>query len=258
MSGASGWLEVAPGYFQIAVAGVNCFLIRRDEGLTLIDAGLPGTRGPLHAVLRHLGARPRDIDALGLTHGHFDHVGMAREIRGRGTPVLVHSRDAALAKHPYRYRPAVPRVPYLLSHPGGLPIISRMALKGALMVRGVEALGRVYHGHPVDAPGAPIALWTPGHTAGHCAYFFADDGILISGDALVTLDPYTGETGPQIVARAATADGEEALRALGVLAETSASLVLPGHGTAYPEGIISAVARADESAQPALAGQGAR
>ena len=244
MKGTSGWSEVAPGYFQISVAGVNCFLVRRDDGLTLIDAGLPRTRRVLRDVLARLGAQAGDIDALVLTHGHFDHVGMAREIRGTGTPVLVHSRDAELARHPYQYRPAAPRVPYLLNHPGGIPIIGRMALNGALMVRGVEAMGRVYHGHPVDAPGAPIALWTPGHTAGHCAYLFADDGVLISGDALVTLDPYTGETGPQIVAQAATADGDEAMDALKVLADTSASLVLPGHGAAYVDGVISAVADA--------------
>jgi len=244
MVSVSRWTEIAPGYFQLTVAAVNCYLVRRDDGLTLIDAGLPRTRGMLRDLLSHLGAEMADIDALLLTHGHFDHVGMARELQDSGAPVLVHAADVGLARHPYRYRPAAPRIPYLLSHPAGIPLIARMAMNGALAVRGVEAHGRVVDGQPVDAPGAPIALWTPGHTAGHCAYLFADDGILISGDALVTLDPYTGETGPQIVARAATANSDEALDALGVLAETSASLVLPGHGDVYRDGVDSAVAEA--------------
>lgn len=244
MNTTKSWTEVAPGYFRLCVADVNCYLVRSSDGLTLFDAGLPGTRPVLRSLLRHLGATESDIDAVVLTHGHFDHVGMAKKLRGEGADVLVHPRDAHLARHPYSYRPATPRVPYLLSHPRGIPVISRMAMKGALGVRGVEALGRVFDGHPVDAPGAPVTLWTPGHTGGHCAYLFADDGVLISGDALVTLDPYTGEKGPQIVARAATSNSDEAMRSLDVLAATDAALVLPGHGDEYRGGAREAAAGA--------------
>ncbi|MDF2509897.1 MAG: Zn-dependent hydrolase [Microbacterium sp.] len=233
MSAMRSITEVAPDFFRLCVADANCYLVRTAGGLTLVDAGLPATRGVLRSLLTHLGAREADIDAVVLTHGHFDHVGVARHIRAEGARVLVHSRDAQLARHPYSYRPATPRVPYLLSHPRGLPTITRMALAGALGVRGVEAIGRVHHGHPVDVPGSPVALWTPGHTGGHCAYFFEEAGVLLTGDALVTLDPYTGEEGPQIVASAATADTDEAIRSLDVLAETSAELILPGHGRSF-------------------------
>jgi hypothetical protein len=37
---------------------------------------------------------------------------------------------------------------------------------------------------------------------------------VIAGDAIVTFDPYTGRSGPRIVARAATADAELALASL--------------------------------------------
>ncbi|MEV7608850.1 MBL fold metallo-hydrolase [Microbacterium sp. NPDC089320] len=236
--------EVAPGFFCVSVAEVNCYLIKTTDGLTLVDAGLPGSRRPLRALLRHLGAGESDIDAVILTHGHFDHVGVAASMRAQGAEVLVHSADARLARHPYSYRPASPRVPYLLSHPRGIPVIANMAAHGALGVRGVDALGRIHHGQRIAAPGSPTALWTPGHTDGHCAVFFEDQGIMLSGDALVTLDPYTGETGPQIVARAATSDTARALASLDTLAETSARLVLPGHGGPWREGIASAVAAA--------------
>ncbi|MFS0852047.1 MBL fold metallo-hydrolase [Microbacterium sp. 179-I 3D4 NHS] len=241
MSRTRSWSEVAPGVFRIGVADVNCYLVRTADGLTLVDAGLPKSWRTLEELLLHLGARPSDIDALVLTHGHFDHVGTARMLGGQGVPVLVHPRDAHLARHPYSYKPASPRLAYLFGHPRGIPVITKMAFAGALTVRGVDAAGRVYHGQPVDAPGAPIALWTPGHTAGHCAYLFEETGVLLSGDALVTLDPYTGETGPQIVASAATADNGEAMAALDVLEESGASLVLPGHGEPFTAGIRAAV-----------------
>lgn len=243
MTRSGRWSEVAPDVFRIAVADVNCYLLKTPDGMTLLDAGLPGSERVLRSLLTHLGAQISDIDSLVLTHGHFDHVGMARRVRGEGSSVLVHPRDLRLARHPYSYRPASPRVPYLLGHPRGIPVIARMAVHGALTVRGVEASGSIRHGHPVDAPGAPIALWTPGHTEGHCAFLLEDRGVLISGDALVTLDPYTGEAGPQIVASAATADTGEAMTSLDTLAQTDASLLLPGHGEPSAAGV-----RADAAA----------
>lgn len=244
MSVPDGWAELVPGFFRLCVADVNCYLVRTSDGMTLFDAGLPRTRTVIGELLTHLGAQRSDIDAVVLTHGHFDHVGTARALQGEGASVIVHPRDARLARHPYRYRPASPRLGYVLGHPRGIPTIARMAAAGALTVRGVEAQPRVAHGRSIDVPGTPVALWTPGHTDGHCAYFFASEGVLILGDALVTLDPYTGEEGPQIVANAATAVPDEALASLTTLAATEARVALPGHGAAVRDGIGPAVAQA--------------
>ncbi len=244
MTSSAPWSEDRPGFFRLTVADTNCYLVRTTDGATLVDAGLPATRKPLEALLAHLGMRRGDIDAVILTHGHFDHVGMARALRAEGAPVLVHPRDQRLARHPYSYRPAVARVPYLFAHPGGLPVIGRMALAGALGVRGVDARADVTHGAEVPVPGRPTALFTPGHTDGHCAFLFPNTGVLISGDALVTLDPYTGRSGPQIVANAATADAAASLRSLDVLAETGAETVLTGHGEPWTRGIRAAVEEA--------------
>jgi hypothetical protein len=57
----------------------------------------------------------------------------------------------------------------------------------------------------------------------------------------VTLDPYTGEPGPQVVSGAATADPERALASLDVIAETKASLLLTGHGEPWARGTKEAV-----------------
>lgn len=238
--------DLGHGIFRIAAAHTNCYLVKRDDGITLVDAGLPGMRPALDHLLRHVGARREDIDGVLLTHGHFDHVGMAK---GLERPVLVHPRDRRLARHPYSYRPARARVPYLVGHPSGIPFVGAMALRGALGVRGVDARGEVVHDRPVDVPGAPVALWTPGHTDGHCAFFFPSEGVLIAGDALVTLDPYTGARGPQIVADAATADAEEALRSLDTLERTGATLVLTGHGEPWRDGVGAAVAEARRTGQ---------
>jgi glyoxylase-like metal-dependent hydrolase (beta-lactamase superfamily II) len=69
-----------------------------------------------------------------------------------------------------------------------------------------------------------------------CRSHFADRNTLIAGDAVVTLDPYTARTGPRLVARAATADVERAMRSLHAVAETNAATVLPGHGEPWRSG----------------------
>lgn len=93
--------DVAEGIHLIQHAHVNCWLIEDDRGLTLIDAGLPGTWRELQDGVNTLGYQLEDIRALVLTHAHFDHVGMARRlIREVGLPVYAHSRDHELAAHP--------------------------------------------------------------------------------------------------------------------------------------------------------------
>lgn len=53
----------------------------------------------------------------------------------------------------------------------------------------------------------------------------------------MTLNPYTGQRGPQIVAGAATADSAAALRSLDALAATGARIALTGHGPAWTDGV---------------------
>ena len=85
-------------------------------------------------------------------------------------------------------------------------------------------------------PGSPRIFFTPGHTLGHCALHLADRGVVIAGDEIVTLNPYTAATGPQIVSEAATVDSERALASLDALAETGAQTVLVGHGEPWTDG----------------------
>jgi glyoxylase-like metal-dependent hydrolase (beta-lactamase superfamily II) len=233
---------VADGVHRIAEAYVNFYLVEDADGVTVVDSGLPAMWTTLGDSLRSLGHSYADIRAVVLTHAHFDHLGLARRLHTeQRVPAWVHSEDAYIARHPYRYRHERSRFIFSLTHPRGLPVLARMARAGALQVKGVDDLTFMSTG-TLPVPGAPEVVFSPGHTSGHCGLFLRNRNILFSGDALVTLDPYTGRRGPRIVAGAATANSAQNLESLTQLASTGAGLVLPGHGEPWTGGIEEAVA----------------
>jgi glyoxylase-like metal-dependent hydrolase (beta-lactamase superfamily II) len=245
--------DVAEGVHQLTVSHTNVYLVEHEGGILLVDAGLPAFWPHLLIALKELGVDPTSVSGVLLTHAHFDHVGCVQRVRREwNVPVWHHAADTALLAHPYRYDHERARLPYAVRFPRNLPALWDFALAGALVVHGAT------DGSPLGAdlqlPASalagsgtatgPVVLATPGHTAGHIALHLPDRDALLVGDAIVTLDPYTGATGPQIVAGAATADSTRALRSLETLAATGATTVLPGHGAAWTGGISEAVAAA--------------
>ena len=191
--------RVADGVYRLQKAAVNCYLVVDGDGMVLIDAGLPRSWRVLRSTLDEIGSTPDAISAVLLTHGHFDHVGMCDRLRWEHhVTTHVHENDHELARHPYRYAHESARSGYPFRHPAAVPLLMRMAAAGALWVKGVSARPDVRPGVPLDLPGGLTPVFSPGHTAGHCGYFMPSRGILFSGDALVTLDPYTARTGPRV------------------------------------------------------------
>ena len=207
-------MNVAEGVHRVEDAYTNWYLIEEDGRLTVVDAGVPGSWESLHEALPKLGRSADDIAAVVLTHAHFDHLGFAE--RGRATldvPVHVHENDVPLTRHPLQYGHERSRAPYLLKHPRAMQILAALARDRAFWPDSVKSVVR-----------------------------FRD--VVIAGDAIVTLDPYTARTGPRIVARAATADSARALATLDALAVTGARTVLVGHGEPWHGGAEAAVERA--------------
>jgi glyoxylase-like metal-dependent hydrolase (beta-lactamase superfamily II) len=236
--------NVAPGIHRVEDANVNWYLVEADDGLTVIDAGVPESWSSLQQALRELGRSPGDVKAVVLTHAHFDHIGFAERARTElGVPIYVHENDVPLARRPLQYAHEHSRTRYLLTRPKALPIMLGFVRARAFWPRPVAVVSRYVNG-TLPLPGSPEVVFTPGHTLGHCSLSFPDRDAVIAGDSLVMLDPYTAAVGPRIVAGAATADSERALDSLDALAATGAGTLLTGHGEPWRNGAAAAVAHA--------------
>jgi glyoxylase-like metal-dependent hydrolase (beta-lactamase superfamily II) len=233
--------DAAPGIHRVEDANVNWYVVEGEDGLTIVDAGVPASWESLQAVLGELGRERGEIRALVLTHAHFDHLGIAERLRSEWQiPVHVHENDVPLARKPLQYTHERARSRYVLGRPKALPYVLGFLRARAFWPPPVRELQRYSETAELPVPGAPRVVFTPGHTLGHCALHFPDRDAVIAGDALVMLDPYTGKPGPRLVARAATADGERALRSLDALAATGAGTVLSGHGKPWHRGAEAA------------------
>jgi glyoxylase-like metal-dependent hydrolase (beta-lactamase superfamily II) len=238
--------SVADGVHRIEDAYTNYYLVEDDDrGLTVVDAGVPPSWESLTDAVRQLGRSLTDIAALVLTHAHFDHIGFAERARTRlGVPVWLHENDVPLSRKPLLYTRLRSPLRYYASNPSALPILGALARSRAFFPPPLREVRRYGDEGTLDVPGSPRIVPTPGHTIGHCALHLPDRDVVIAGDAVVTLDPYTARRGPRVVARAATADPERALASLDALAATGARNVLCGHGEPWREGAEAAAEHA--------------
>jgi glyoxylase-like metal-dependent hydrolase (beta-lactamase superfamily II) len=215
--------------------------------MTLVDAGLPGFRSQLDEYLRSRGRSVNDVDAVILTHGHSDHVGMAETVRTDAeAPVLVHELDADMARTGKAHKRDGSMLPYL-RHPAVFKLFASAARQGGAKTTKIETV-TTFTGEAkdLDVPGHPRVIPTPGHSPGHVSFHLPDRGVLIAGDALCTYNVLTGARGPQLLPKAFAYDSLQMLASLDALERIDAGITLFGHGEPWTDGPAAAVARARE------------
>lgn len=232
-------MKLAPHLHRLGNDLVASYLIDLPEGITLIDAGLPGHWSDLRRELDALGRPLSDIRGLVLTHGDSDHIGFAERLRREaGVPVFIHSADA------HRVRTGEkPKTPMGPARAGAmLGFLAYGIRKNALRTRHVSEVREVADGDVLDLPGAPVVIGMPGHSPGSIAVHVPSVDAVFVGDALTTRHVLTGQVGAQPAPF--TDEPDLALDSLDRLAAVSASWVLPGHGAPWqgsPADIAAAV-----------------
>jgi glyoxylase-like metal-dependent hydrolase (beta-lactamase superfamily II) len=144
---------------------VNCFLVKEDDGLTLVDTGIAGAGPEILRAARILGAAIRRIV---LTHSHIDHVGstdtLIRELSD--VEFVIGQRESRLLQRDFSLDTGEIGKK-LLGFPGVRSQPTRVLMDG-------------------DRVGSLQAIFSPGHTPGHMAFLDVRDGSLIAGDAFTT------------------------------------------------------------------------
>ncbi|WP_291379478.1 MBL fold metallo-hydrolase [Demequina sp.] len=173
---------------------VAAYLVDTDEGITVVDAGLPGHWRDFQAELVAMGRTLADVRGIILTHGDSDHLGFAERLRVEaGIPVYVHAADADRAKGGDKPKASMGRVKV-----GALLRFFAYALrKGGARTRYLTEVHEVNDGDVLPLPGAPVVIGMPGHSPGSVAVHFAVADAVCVGDALTTRHVLTGKVGLQ-------------------------------------------------------------
>jgi glyoxylase-like metal-dependent hydrolase (beta-lactamase superfamily II) len=227
--GASTEREVAPGVYRFGADRVNWYVVADEAGerLTVVDAGLPTNWEMLVEGLADLGYGLDDVAALVCTHGHPDHIGFAERLRSTGVTVYGHEADGDLFDSDGG---SVPRdLLHNLWRPSVLTYFVGVFRAGGASIDPLMAFEPMADGQVLDVPGEPEIRHVPGHSPGQCALVLSDRGVVLAGDAIVTMDlRYRDRTGPQIPFVAV--DHDRARESVSRLEDLGEVTLLTGHG----------------------------
>ena len=222
---------------------VNWALAVDGSGITMIDAGYPGDRDDVLASLSALGADIGDVRAILLTHAHIDHLGSAIWFaKTHGTPVFCHADEVGHVKREYLEQASPLDLLANLWRPGWAQWAVRAMRKGVASREGIPTATALNADVAATLPGRPVAIPTPGHTGGHCSFIV--DGVLVSGDALITAHPTCRRDGPQLLPAIFSKSQSDSERSLAALALLETEVLLPGHGPMWEGPINEAVDQA--------------
>jgi glyoxylase-like metal-dependent hydrolase (beta-lactamase superfamily II) len=189
-------VELEPGILRLTLPlptgprHVHCYLLRGDDGWTLVDTGLGLMETPWEEILAGLDA---PVVRIFITHMHPDHVGGAEEAaRATGAPVIQGRLDYAQCERVWGSSDWPERIAEWFLQNGVPPETAEELIEsGHVFADFVQFAWNPTLVEPGDTVDGWRVLATPGHADGHlCLY---RDGVLVAGDhVLAPITPAIG------------------------------------------------------------------
>lgn len=146
--------------FVTGIISTNCYLVINEEtrkAVVIDPAACPSY------LMSHIKSEELDIEAILLTHGHFDHImGIDGFLKEFDVPVYVHEDEKEMMTDPKLNQSGTYTAGYTFA--------------GASYIKD----GQVLHLAGYDF----LVLHTPGHTLGGVCYYVEEEKTLFSGDTL--------------------------------------------------------------------------
>jgi len=217
------WCLRRPSYFACS------YVVSAPHGAVAVDVGMDSDAQDFLSALNVIGIDLKQLRAILLTHWHNDHsAGAAFLKRQLGIPVYYGAGDEPFlsrerASHGFRA--------WLGKHipEEGVLVLLRGLLEEAAP-EAVSASHFVCDGETIE--GSFRVVSTPGHTAGHVAYFHEPTRALFCGDALAVVGNQL-----RLMCRPVTLDLEAARASALRCLDENALLICPGHRIPLTENV---------------------
>jgi len=220
------------GIHPIKLGVARCYVIRA-EGTILIDGGAPKQARNFMKGIERLSIKPEDIQLIVITHGHWDHIGSAKEIKDiTGARIALHRNEKDwLEKSLKPLPPSVTPWGHIFAKIMAmfLPLV-HVPAADVDVVLGDEELSLADYG----IPGRIIP--TPGHSMGSVSV------LLETGDAFVgdlAMNGFPLRIGPGLPIFAE--DLQQVKKSWRLLLERGATTVYPAHGKPFSADAIRRV-----------------
>jgi len=224
---------------------VNVYFVEEEDGLTLIDAGLPFSANGILKAAARIG---KPIVRIALTHAHGDHIGALDSLRAALPEAKVHvsARDARLLRGDRSTDPGEPAEPVR----GDVPAPGKIKTSPDVLLADGDRVGSL------------LVVASPGHTPGSVSFFDPRSGALIAGDTFQTRGgvAVSGKKQPLFPFPAmATWSARTALASARRLRDLQPTLLAVGHGrmlTVPAAAMDRAIAEAERSLNASSGGAG--
>jgi hydroxyacylglutathione hydrolase len=207
----------------------NCYIIQ-GEGTIMIDGGAPKQAKRFMEALKSLAIKPGDIQLIVITHGHWDHIGSAKEIKEiTGAPIALHRHEKDWLEKSLQPLPTGVTV-------WGRIFVKIMAMFMPLVHVPATNVNMVLSDEEFSLNGYGIPgniIYTPGHSMGSVSVLL-ETGDAFVGDLAMSGFPLRLSSGLPIFAD----DMQEVRKSWKSLLDKGAKTVYPAHGKPFSVDII--------------------